>query len=143
YKYSGDTVAWTNGTGNNVDSGDVVVLGFRSLGIATVDIASTGTGSVATCGVFELTKATHDTTAAIAAGAHVWWDATGEKCYNAPAAGYYYIGVAAEAAASTADTVRVKLGRFSDDPGVRQVTAAAAENTALKAADFLTGSTTV
>jgi len=130
----GNTINWLNGTGNAVVSGQVVQVGFRGLGIALGDIASTATGSVMVDGVFELAKDTGD---ALLIGGQVWWD--GDKCYNDVAANRWFIGNAAEAAGSADTTCKVKLGRFVDE-GPRFLTLHASTTPqALTAADFMSG----
>lgn len=47
-----DVIQWTNGTGANVVSGQMIKVGPGLLGVALVDIASTASGSVALRGVF-------------------------------------------------------------------------------------------
>jgi predicted RecA/RadA family phage recombinase len=130
----GNVLNWYNGTGNAVASGAIVQVGFRGLGVALTDIASTATGSVMVDGVFELAKDTGD---ALLIGGQVWWDGT--KCYNDVAANRWFIGTAAEAAGMTAATCKVKLGRFVEE-GPRFLTlhvSTAAQ--AMTAADFMCG----
>jgi predicted RecA/RadA family phage recombinase len=130
----GNVLDWYNGTGNAVVSGAVVQVGFRGLGVALTDIASTATGSVMVDGVFELPK---DTADALLIGGQVWWDGT--KCYNDVAANRWFIGNAAEAAGQTDTTCRVKLGRFVDE-GPRFLTLhASTAAQAMTAADFMCG----
>jgi predicted RecA/RadA family phage recombinase len=130
----GNVLNWYNGTGNAVVSGAVVQVGFRGLGVALTDIASTATGSVMVDGVFSLPK---DTADALLIGGQVWWDGT--KCYNDVAAGRWFIGTAAEAAGTTATTCKVKLGRFVEE-GPRFLTLhATTAAQAMTAADFMCG----
>lgn len=59
FKQAGNVLQWTNGTGSEVKSGSVVVMGAAkdaTIGIALVDIASTESGAVQIDGVFELAK---------------------------------------------------------------------------------------
>ncbi len=52
YESDGNVIQWTNGTGADVASGQVVKVGPGMLGVALVAIASTASGSVAVEGVF-------------------------------------------------------------------------------------------
>lgn len=58
----GNVIDWYNGTGSDVDSGALVQVGFRGMGVALGDIASTATGSVMIDGVFDLALDASDTT---------------------------------------------------------------------------------
>lgn len=75
YVYSGDTITYTNTTGSDIASGAVVVIG-QQIGIAKAAIADTASGEVAMCGVFTVPKVT---TAVIAKGESVIWDASAGK----------------------------------------------------------------
>jgi predicted RecA/RadA family phage recombinase len=68
---SGETVSWTNGTGSAVTVGDLVRVGSYINGRATVDIASTATGTVEIEGIV---KVTSDTGYAAAQGAPAYYD---------------------------------------------------------------------
>lgn len=103
----GNVIPWTNSTGSAVSAGAVVVIGLF-VGVALTDIANGATGSVAIEEVFELPKATG---VAFAIGAAVYYD-TGDTNCNATAEDNYYAGLAFEAAASAATTVKVKLGAY-------------------------------
>lgn len=101
----GDIITWTNGTGANVASGAVVIIGSL-VAVALVDIANGAAGSVAISEVWSLEK---NTSLAIAAGDALYWDvADGE--INKTSADNYYAGVAVAAAGATDTTVAVKLG---------------------------------
>lgn len=52
YESDGNVIQWTNGTGADVASGQVVKVGPNMLGVALVAIASAASGSVAVEGVF-------------------------------------------------------------------------------------------
>lgn len=59
YKQPGDVLTYTNVTGSDIASGDVVKLGAASdctLGVALTDIANGASGEVAISGVFEVPK---------------------------------------------------------------------------------------
>jgi predicted RecA/RadA family phage recombinase len=87
-----------------VTSGDGVVIGAL-FGVASKTAAEGETVTLATTGVFDLSKLA---SAVIAAGDAVAWDDTAKQV-NAPATGRYPIGIAIEAAGNGATTVRVRL----------------------------------
>lgn len=138
FKQDGDVIAWTNGTGSAVASGDVVQVGYKQLGVALVDIASTATGSVAVDGVFSLAK----TTGAITQGAKVWWDASNEYCVNAPTLTGWFVGYAHKAALSGDATVDVSLEEFCCE-GPRTITLAATGTQAVGVGAFVGGDLTL
>jgi predicted RecA/RadA family phage recombinase len=72
YISPGATRTWTNGTGVDKVSGQVVVVG-KQLGICTGNIANGATGEVAFEGRFNVPKLT---TAVILHGEMVMWDAS-------------------------------------------------------------------
>ena len=86
-------------------SGAGVLVG-AIFGIATTDADAGAAVNIAVEGVFELNKATG---AAIDQGAKVYWDVAGSQCVATGGAGKALIGVATEAAGSSAATVRVRL----------------------------------
>jgi predicted RecA/RadA family phage recombinase len=136
----GNVIQWTNGTGSAVASGDVVQVGLRGMGVALVDIASTASGSVMIDGVFDLALDASDTTAI---GGAAYWDASGEKVYNDPGAGRFFIGYFTEVkSAAASQTVGVKLAPFSAE-GQRLLTMAATGAQTLAAADLLSGQCTL
>ena len=72
----GESVAWTNGTGSAVVSGQVVVLGTTgnaTIGVAATDIANGATGTVHLEGVFTLPKVSG---AVFAQGETLIWDSS-------------------------------------------------------------------
>lgn len=72
YVQDGDVIEYAN-SGAAISSGDVVVVG-NQIGVALVDIAATtGTGSVAMAGVFDLPKVN---AAVISQGENVMWDSS-------------------------------------------------------------------
>lgn len=109
----GDSLNWTNGTGAEVVSGQVVAIG-NILGVAAVTIANGATGTVYTCGVFTVPKAAGASTHDFAQGAAVYWDASEGK-FEKTGTGTLATGdisgaaVAWEAAVSTATTAKVKI----------------------------------
>jgi predicted RecA/RadA family phage recombinase len=81
-------------------------------GIANVDIAADALGALAIEGVFEVDKKTHATDEPIVAGQPVYWDvAAGKAGWDSENGANPMLGEAVLAAASTDDTVLVKLGR--------------------------------
>ena len=75
FKQPGDIIQWVNGSGADKVSGQVVVIG-QVIGVCLVNIANGATGAVALDGVFEVPKVT---TAVIAAGDSLLWDASAAK----------------------------------------------------------------
>lgn len=86
----------------DVAAGDIVVQGAL-IGVAVADIPANTLGAIAVEGTFDIVKDEN----AISAGAAVFWDAVaGNATATTKTAA---LGVAVEAAADTASTVRVKL----------------------------------
>lgn len=117
YVQPGEVIDWTNGTGSDVASGDVVAVG-QILGVALVDIASTATGSVQITGVFTVPKVSG---AVIAAGESLTWDVSVAKFDDnaaVPATGDITLGaaVAFEAAGNGVTSMKVK---FTGVPGTK------------------------
>lgn len=107
----GKTHLYTN-AGSAIASGAVVLLGMFQYGIATTTIAATtGTGLVATKGVYRLDKTTSQT---YAVGDRLYWDPSTSKVTNVPAQ-LGFIGFAAAAAASAATSCDVELKPFVYD----------------------------
>jgi predicted RecA/RadA family phage recombinase len=105
----GDVLLWTNSTGAAVVSGQVVKVG-QILGVAAVDIANGASGSVMTCGVFELPK---KSSAVITQGMALLWDVSAgnfDVGSATPATGDVSdAAFAYEAAGNGATTVKVHL----------------------------------
>ncbi len=101
----GDVLEWTNDTGGDIASGDVVKAGLF-IGIALGDIADTEEGRVGLAEVWEMPKATP---LVLAQGARVYWDvADGEL--NATDTDNFDAGLVFRAALSADTTVQVLLG---------------------------------
>jgi predicted RecA/RadA family phage recombinase len=119
YVYAGETLEYAN-SGSAIASGDVVVIG-NIIGVALVDIAATsGTGTVAIEGVFDLPKVDG---AVIAQGEKLVWDVSAGKFDDGsatPASGDVSVCcVAMEGkGVTTGATIQVKL-----NVGVGTVTA--------------------
>jgi len=99
----GNSIDYTNSTGSDIASGDVLVLGSH-IGIAGTDIPDGETETVHLEGIFELPKAAE----ALAAGIDAYWDATAGDITatvgtNTPA------GMVTKAAASGDTTVEVRI----------------------------------
>lgn len=117
YVGEGDVIQWTNGTGSDVVSGQVVAVG-NILGVALVYIASTATGSVAIKGTFTVPKVT---AAVVAQGESLVWDVSAAKFDDnaaTPATGDISgaPAVAMEAGTSSMTTLKVK---FTGVPGTK------------------------
>lgn len=100
---NGDVIAVTAPSGG-VASVDGVIVG-RLFGIAAFTAAEGEAVEIATRGVYLLPK---ESTAAIAAGDQVAWDASAKQI-DLPGAGLYPVGIATEAAGNSITTVRVRL----------------------------------
>lgn len=101
----GKIVSWTNDSGDDVASGDIVIINGR-VGVAAADIPDGETGSVEFEGVFECPKSTAVT---IEAGDPLYVKGTGSLSNVRPGGGSY-AGRATEAKASAATTVSIRLG---------------------------------
>lgn len=88
----------------DVAAGDVVVIG-EIVGVAQFDIPKGTQGAVALTGVWNVGK----DTAAVTAGAKVYWNATDGKA-TATAGSNKLFGYAVAAAAADAATVLVRIG---------------------------------
>lgn len=105
----GDVFDYTVPSSTTIVSGQPVLMGDR-LGVAITGGVTDDVIAVQVEGVFEIAKRTHATTAAIAQGAKVYWDATNSRIDNTDnSAANKHVGYAYAAAASTATTVQVSL----------------------------------
>lgn len=103
----GKAMPWTNGTGSDVSSGDVVVVG-NFVCVALEDIANGASGNLATEEVWEVPK---NNNLVISQGDVLYFDVA-DGNMNKTAEDNYYAGLAFAAAAQTATTVKVKLGAY-------------------------------
>jgi len=104
----GNSVDYTPGA--DVAAGAVVVQGDM-IGIARTPIVANALGSLAVAGVFDLPKATGESTA-IAAGASVYWDvADSEAKEDSESGANKLIGKVVKAAGDDDATVRVRLSQ--------------------------------
>lgn len=134
YIQEGGQVDYTNKTAAAIASGDVVPVGTMQCGIALINIAIDAIGAVMLKGIHKLPKAA----GVIAAWQKVWWSAVSKTVLNAPAAGAYFLGYAAEAELTGAATVKVFLCDFACD-SPRTITPAATGAVTLTAQDFASG----
>ena len=100
----GKIMPWTNGTGSDVASGDLVVMN-GIVGVASGDIANGAEGNVVIAEVFEVPKATP---LSIGQGENVYATATSGEVNKTDTD--TLAGKAFKAAASDALTVQVLLG---------------------------------
>lgn len=126
YVEKGDVLEYTNSTGSDIASGDVVVSG-SIVGVAMTDIADTETGSVQVEGVVRLTK---KAALAITQGDMLFWDSTPGEITKTAADGVP-IGVAFTSQGGSDTTVDVKLsGRGTGLPQAAAVSFSAGSNLA-------------
>jgi predicted RecA/RadA family phage recombinase len=102
----GDTLKYTNGTGSDIASGDIVKINSL-VGVALVDIADGASGAVATEGVYQVDATS---SAAISQGAAVYFDGTE---MTPTAEDNTFVGFAWAAKAEAGTTVQVKLGGYA------------------------------
>jgi predicted RecA/RadA family phage recombinase len=129
---------WTNGTGSSAANNSIVVVGKERLGVATVAIANGSTGSVASEGVFEVTKVGSQ---AWAVGDKVFWNGTAFT--KTVALNSYFAGYAAETAGSGSGvtTGYIRFAPFAEE-GPRYLASGEA-TIALAAQDFYGGHLTL
>lgn len=96
---------WTNSTGFDVASGDVVVL-TDGIGIAVTNIANGHAGTIEVDGVHDLAA---DATTPFTFGQQLWWDPTLLKLYAAEAAGRVPAGMSAEIKATSGAKCEVMI----------------------------------
>lgn len=99
----GNVINFTNNTGADIHSGDLVIIGSVA-GFAETDIVEGDTGSVLLEGVFSTAKDAN----AIGQGAKCYWDAV-NKVITATAQGNTYVGFAHYAALAADATVALQL----------------------------------
>lgn len=95
--------------GGTLTSGNPLLVGDL-LGVVLVSGVAGNTVSVAVEGVFSIAKRTHASSAAMAQGSKVYWDATNSRIDNTDnTAANKHVGYAYTTALSTAATVEVRL----------------------------------
>lgn len=134
FSQEGDVLTVTNSTAAAIASGIPIQIGMSQLGIALVDLAISASGSVATEGIYTLSKAA----GVITQGQKLWWAPGAANVVNAPEKNAFFIGYAAAAELTGATTVNVILEEF-DSEGPRVLTLAATGAQTLTAADLLGG----
>lgn len=113
YIQPGDFMDWTNDTGSDVSSGDVVVVGSNKVCVATGDIDNGDSGVLACTCVHKIPKAS----GAISQCAKVYWDedgnpyggTSGAGAMTTTSSGNTYAGYAFAAAGASDTHVYVKL----------------------------------
>lgn len=104
YRSEGINVNYTNATGTDIVSGDLVVLGDNLNGVAIVDIADGSSGTVQIIGSFNLPK---NTAVAIVQGDAVYWDETAKEVNKTNTD--RPLGVALEDQLAAATVIEIKL----------------------------------
>lgn len=105
YVQRGESIDYT--PSSDVSAGDVIVLGDL-VAVATLDIKANVLGALATCGVFDFTKAASD--GGIAVGALCYWDAAEKVAKTDCESGANkLIGIAVKAALTAETSVRIAL----------------------------------
>lgn len=105
----GDTLTLIAPSGG-VTAGVGYVIG--SLFVVALTSAAEGARfDAATEGVFTMTKAAAGSGKAFTAGEAIFWDNGSNKRWDKTSTGFFQIGVAVEAADSTATTVKVQINR--------------------------------
>lgn len=101
---SGGTMPYTNGTGVDIDSGDVVAFAAM-IGVALGDIPNGSTGELAISEVWILPK---NNALAITQGDQLYWD-VGDGNINKTSAGNIPCGIAYTHELAATATVQVRL----------------------------------
>jgi len=104
---SGVVVSYTNGTGNDIAAGALVIMG-KMAGVAVNDIANGATGAVSVKGKYQLTKKT--ATDVITQGTVLVYDSGVEAASAGTTLTAVVVGHAAAASSSAVATVDVILG---------------------------------
>lgn len=94
---------------HDCSSGQGALVGSL-FGVATADVANGADGEFETEGVFELPKPTGQ---AFSQGEKCYWDTDGRNVTESDSSESHLIGVAIEAAGSSATTVKVRLNGVS------------------------------
>lgn len=100
----GKAMAWANGTGSDVSSGDAVLVEDKVF-IALGDIADGENGQLGTCEVWEVPK---EAPLVIAQGELLYWNEAGSQ-FTTTSTANTLAGFAFAAAASADTTVLIKL----------------------------------
>lgn len=111
YTQPGDVLTLIAPAGGVVSGAGYVIGSIFVVALVTAAAGATFTGR--TEGIFRMPKATHATTKAFTAGEAVFWDDGVNKRWDKTATGFFQIGVAVAAAASTDTTVLVRINQRS------------------------------
>lgn len=109
YWQRGETLDFTNNTGEKIENGTIIVAG-TIVGVAGDDIANGSIGPLEVSGIFSMPKTTK--TEVIAIGEKVYYDGTGitkSTGNEETEADYTLAGYAASDSAATEEKVLVKL----------------------------------
>jgi predicted RecA/RadA family phage recombinase len=109
YVQEGDTLTLIAPSGGVVSGKGYVIGSLFVVALVTASAGATFTGM--TEGVFLMTKNTHASTKAFTAGEAIFWDNGSDKRWDKTASGFFQVGVAVAAAASTDTTVLVEINR--------------------------------
>lgn len=109
FKQEGDTLSLIAPSGGVVAGKGYVIGSLFVVALVTADAGAIFAG--ATEGVFEMTKNTGSSGKAFTAGEAIFWDNGSDKRWDKTSAGFFQIGVAVEAALTTATTVKVAINR--------------------------------
>lgn len=107
FKQEGDTLSLIAPAGGVVAGKGYVIGSLFVVALTTAAAGETFAGM--TKGVFEMDKATHASSKAFTAGEAIFWDDSSNKRWDKTATGFFQIGVAVAAAASTASKVLVAI----------------------------------
>jgi len=128
FVYEGDVINYTNSSGSTIAYKQIIPLTGMCV-VAAAAMANGATGSVYTCGVFELAAKSTDV---IAVGDVLFWDAT-NNYLTLTASGNTLFGIAAIAKAATVTSVQACL-----KPKISKRVANQADSTAATVADLKT-----
>ncbi len=104
YVQRGDSVDYT--PDDDVDAGDVIVIGPNLIGIAKLDIAAGELGALSLVGVYDMPKAT-GTGEDIQRGVNIYWDSSEQIVTTDNSK--IYLGATITEAGENDETIRVHL----------------------------------
>ncbi len=109
YVLEGDTLTLIAPSGGVVAGTGYVIGSLFVVALVTASAGATFAGM--TEGVFRMNKNTHASTKAFTAGEAIFWDNGTDKRWDKTGSGFFQVGVAVAAAASTDTTVLVEINR--------------------------------
>jgi predicted RecA/RadA family phage recombinase len=109
FKQEGDTLSLIAPSGGVVAGKGYVIGSLFVVALVTADAGAIFAG--ATKGVFEMTKNTGSSGKAFTAGEAIFYDNGTDKRWDKTGSGFYQVGVAVEAATTTATTVKVAINK--------------------------------